>query len=326
MRFFIACLPFLLLVSVSGFSRDSLGFFQRSVKFNKPRFITAATVQTAGYGVSLVFLNAAWYTDYPQTKFHSFDDFPEWVQMDKAGHVITSWYLGRMGSSIYEWSGVPKRKAALYGAIGGWTYLTAIEIFDGFSEGWGFSWSDFGANTIGTSLIIMQKGTCVNVGSIRKIKGERSEKHRNRNWFAGLSLKYSFHQTGFPEYRPTLLGKKLSEQLVKDYNGQTYWVSFNLASQFWEESKFPKWLNLALGYGGEGMISGRDEFVTLEDGSTLWMERYRQYYLSLDIDLTRIKTKSHFLKALAETFCFIKIPAPAIEFSRKGIKGHAIYF
>ena len=108
-------------------------------------------------------------------------------------------------------------------------------------------------------------------------------------WLKRISLKFSFHQTDFPPYRPKLLGDTiLAEQILKDYNGQTYWLSCNLSSFMKEETKFPKWLNLAFGYGGEGMISGRNEFVTLENGNTIWMERYRQYYFSLDIDLSRV--------------------------------------
>ncbi len=45
--------------------------------------------------------------------------------------------------------------------------------------------------------------------------------------------------------------------LLKDYNGQSYWLSFNVFS-FLDIEKIPKWLYLSLGYGGEGMISGKE--------------------------------------------------------------------
>ena len=307
-----------------AYSQDSLSFFAPSNEFNKKRFAAAVSVQAIGYGGSLALLSTAWYKDYPHSGFHSFDDTPEWLQMDKAGHFITSWYLGRMGSNMYEWSGVKKKKAVLYGALSGWGYLTAIEMMDSFSVGWGFSWSDFGANTLGTGLIIGQKLLPRYYDSMPRLL----------SGFSRMSIKFSFHQTVFPSYRSELLGKNISEQIIKDYNGQTYWLSFNISSFLWSEggkrineSRFPKWLNIAFGYGGERMITGRDnEFVTLEDGSTIWMERHRQYYFSLDIDLSRIKTKSHFIKTLAETFCFIKIPAPALEFNKFGMKFHPLYY
>jgi len=310
------CLIFLLLLLAGKvFSQDTLTFFSPSPDFNNKRFASVVSSQAVSYGGSLALLSAAWYKDYPQSSFHSFDDSPEWLQMDKAGHLITSWYLGRIGSDMYEWSGVKKKKAVLYGALSGWTYLTAIETLDGFSDGWGFSWPDFAANTLGTGFIIGQKILDCNGKSSPLAKGVR-----------GLSLKFSFHQTDFPVYRLSLLGKNLSEQIIKDYNGQSYWISFNLSSFMKPETKFPKWLNLAFGYGGENMISGRDEFVTLENGNTIWMERHRQYYLSFDIDLTRIKTKSYFLKTVFETISFIKIPAPALEFGKPGTKFHPMYY
>ena len=308
-------IPFLFSIHLSStiFSQDSISFFKPSSDFNKKRFISVLSADAVGYGGSLILLSAAWYKDYNQTSFHFFDDSREWLQMDKAGHFITSWYLGRIGSDMYEWSGVKKQKAALFGALSGCAYITGIEFLDGFSDGWGFSLSDLSANTLGSGLIIGQKF----------LNGSNSSFANGVN---GLSVKFSFHQTDFPAYRTTLLGKNFSEQLVKDYNGQSYWLSLNLSSFMNGESKFPKWLNVAFGYGGEGMISGKDEFVTLENGTTIWMERYRQYYFSLDIDLSRIKTKSHFIKTVAETFCFIKIPAPALEFNKYGIKAHGLYY
>jgi hypothetical protein len=72
-----------------------------------------------------------------------------------------------------------------------------------------------------------------------------------------LFLNFSFHQTKFASQRPEALGAALNEQILKDYNGQTYWFSFNIHS-FTKDSFFPKWLNLAFGYGGEGMLYGND--------------------------------------------------------------------
>jgi hypothetical protein len=86
-------------------------------------------------------------------------------------------------------------------------------------------------------------------------------------------------------------------------------------------------LNVAAGYGADGMIGGYSN-PPLADGfgNPLAFERYRQFYLSLDIDLTRIKTRSPFLKAALMAFGFIKIPAPALEFNKYGVKGHWVGF
>jgi hypothetical protein len=56
------------------------------------------------------------------------------------------------------------------------------------------------------------------------------------------------------------------------------------------------------------------------------MERYRRFFLSLDLDLTRIPTNSGFLRTLFSTFGFVKIPAPALEYSRGDLDWHWIMF
>ena len=114
-----------------------------------------------------------------------------------------------------------------------------------------------------------------------------------------------------------------SEEILKDYNGQTYWLSANVHS-FFKESKIPRWLNVAIGYGADGMLTARSEpFDTPLNVS----ERSRQLYLSLDVDLTKIKTNSHVLKTLFDVLNVIKVPFPTLELDGKnGVKAHFIYF
>ena len=71
-----------------------------------------------------------------------------------------------------------------------------------------------------------------------------------------ITLKYSFHQTSYAKLRPTTLGENYIQQALKDYNGQTYWLSTNIWS-FNKKSSFPKWLNVLVGFGGEGMLYGK---------------------------------------------------------------------
>jgi hypothetical protein len=86
--------------------------------------------------------------------------------------------------------------------------------------------------------------------------------------------------------------------------------------------RFPKWLNLAVGYGAEGMVYARDE----QNIEAKIGRPYRQYYLSIDFDLRAIRTKSKFLRALIEVVSVVKLPAPALQFSEKGVKAYAFYF
>jgi hypothetical protein len=66
--------------------------------------------------------------------------------------------------------------------------------------------------------------------------------------------------------------------------------------------------------------------VVTSDGSVVGNERYRRFLISLDVDLTRIPVKSRFLKAVFSAFNCFKIPFPALELSKRGMSGHALYF
>ena len=252
---------------------------------------------------SLVALNQLWYSDYEQSKFHTTNDSEQWLQMDKMGHVFSSYQIGRIGADALNWSGVSEKHQLLYGATLGFGYLTVVEVFDGFSKEWGFSWTDMLANTAGTSLYIGQELLW---------KEQR------------ITLKYSFHTTKYANQNPEKLGNGFLEEMLKDYNGQTYWFSANLHS-FFKESKLPIWLNIAVGYSATGMLTGNEDIVV--DNFLINQDPKRQLFLSLDVDLSKIKTNSPLLKTIFSVFNVIKVPFPTMEFTDKnGIKLHGIYF
>jgi hypothetical protein len=114
-----------------------------------------------------------------------------------------------------------------------------------------------------------------------------------------------------------LLGNSNTEQLLKDYNGQTYWLSVNPASFIKKQNRFPKWLNIAFGYGANGMI-GASQNATVFDknGNSIVFKRYRQGYLSLDVDFTKVKTKSRVLNSILSFVNCVKIPFPNLELSQ----------
>ena len=278
-------------------------YFKPSDSLNKKRLNTVIISETLIGTATLVGLNQLWYADYPKSNFHFINDNDEWLQMDKVGHVFSSYHLGSFGAKALKWSGCNRKSQLLYGATLGLAFLTTVEVFDGYSSEWGASWGDVAANVSGTALFVSQELLW---------KEQR------------IVPKFSFHTTPYASARPNILGNSISEQILKDYNGQTYWLSANIYS-FAKSSKIPKWLNLAIGYGADGMITGNDALV-----NTIFLpesKRYRQFYLSLDVDLTKIKTKSHFVKTILTIFNTIKIPAPTFEIRENGTsKVHFIYF
>jgi len=290
-----------LLASSSVFSQSKFNsVLKPSDSLNISRRNTVVITQTALASATLIGLNQLWYADYPRANFKTLNDSGEWLQMDKMGHVFSSYQLGRLGANNLNWAGVGKKDQLLYGATLGFGFLTIVEIMDGFSEEWGFSWTDMAANASGTGLYV----------------GQELLWNEQR-----MVLKYSFHRTQYAKQRPNKLGNGFSEEFLKDYNGQTYWLSANINS-FLKTDTIPNWLNVAFGYGAEGMLTGE-----ANDPLFLNQNRRRQFYLSLDVDLTRIKTNSNVLKTIFDVFNVIKVPFPALELNNKGhVKWHYIYF
>ncbi len=277
-------------------------FFKPSDSLDTKRRNAVIIAETVLTSASLVGLHQIWYADYEKSSFLFKNDYNDWLQMDKAGHVFSAYHLGRMSTEMLNWSGVSEKNQLIYGAGYGFVFLTAVELFDAHSAEWGFSWGDVAANATGTALYVSQE----------LIWNEQR-----------IIPKFSFHTTNYADLRPELLGKSISEQILKDYNGQTYWLSANLYS-FTKNTKIPKWLNVAFGYGANGMISSQSTTSNIQQTE---LKRNRQFYLSLDVDLSKINTKSHFLKTVFSLFTTIKIPAPTFEINNSGrVKGYFFYF
>jgi hypothetical protein len=134
--------------------------------------------------------------------------------------------------------------------------MTPIEILDGFSEGYGASWGDEVANFLGSAFLYWQQKQ---FGDIR------------------FMPQFSFKPTKFAQLRPKLLGKNLSEQWLKDYNGQVYWLKICPLTVFFSSlppifSKF----SIMLGYGAKNMIYGRPE-----QNIAAGFVPYREFYIGI---------------------------------------------
>jgi hypothetical protein len=142
-----------------------------------------------------------------------------------------------------------------------------------------------------------------------------------------ISMKFSYHSTIFPKYYPAELGSNLPQRMLKDYNGQTYWLSFNIASFLPASSNFPRWLNISAGYGAEGMIGAFKNPTEIDGRPIPEFKRYRQFYLSFDTDLYRIDGLDPWAATLLKVNRTFKIPAPTLEWNEiQGIKFHPIYY
>lgn len=182
---------------------------------------------------------------------------------------------------------------------------TPIEIFDGLYEGYGFSVSDMVANAAGSALAVSQEL----LWSEQRIR-----------------MKFSYHPTAYPDFRPAAFGGSAFGNLVTDYNGQTYWLSANVAD-FFPGTALPPWLNIAFGYGADGMLADFRNPERYRGVILPQFQRTRQFYLSLDIDLSAIPTRSRLMRAVFRSLNILKIPAPALEYKSSGRWSlHPLYF
>lgn len=289
-------------------AQDSLAAVSRPDPVKK--WVVASGHAVAWTGTFLA-LNQAWYADYPRAPFHFFNDNAEWNQLDKAGHVWTTNRLARASAATWTWAGFSRRRSAWYGAASAVAFQSIIEIQDGFSAEWGFSWGDMAANFAGAGAFLAQE------------LGWQEQR---------IQVKFGYWPHQYPPEltgrRNDLFGKGFNERILKDYNSQTYWVSGNMNALFgWK--KWPRWLMLSVGYGSDMMLGGRENRWTSDDGIThdyRHIPRTRRFYLSADLDLTQIPTRSKALKTVFFLFNAIKIPAPALQWNNTdGFRGHWLH-
>jgi hypothetical protein len=212
----------------------------------------------------MIGLNYIWYKDSLRSKFKFFNDAKEWKQVDKLGHLHTAYFESVWATQMLKWAGVDHKKASIYGALVGFTIQSSIEIFDGFSEKWGASWSDIGFNALGSGMALTQ----------------------NLLWKEQrIRTKYSFHQVSYPDAQLEqraidLYGEGKIERLIKDYNSLAIWVSITPSRFMKNPRPQAKWLALSLGYAGGDMYGGFDNSWEDEEinriRATIYTERDTQ--------------------------------------------------
>ena len=273
---------------------QTTSFWNYSDSLNKCRVNSLLAGGVVLYSGTMTGLYYAWYRNYDLSDFHLFNDNREWQQMDKATHALASYNISKNSFDIFRWSGLSRKKSILWSSILGFGYQASFEIYDGFSSKWGFSWGDIAANGLGTFVFATQQA----------IWDEQR-----------VLLKYSYHTTYEQKIRPDLLGESLLAEALKNYNGISVWASINPSSFMTENSIFPKWLNVAFGYGASGMTGGFENPSEIKGQTSPIFDRQRHFYFSPDIDLSRIKIKNRFFKKVLFALNFFKIPMPGIEFT-----------
>lgn len=258
------------------------------------------------YPLWILFTWVLWYSKTELTDFHLFNDWGEWLQMDKVGHFVVHAQWAVMPTFIFCWAGYSLKKAALYSFLFSGIVLVPIEVMDGFGAAWGFSVGDIIANATGSLFIYLQL-----VG------------------FKGIVAmpKFSYHQTLYAIARPDMFGTDYIQNSLKDYNGQTYWLTLDI-NKLLGRKILPHWLLLSIGYGAEGMYGGHDNVFTDKSGATQDFSnvaRYRQLFISFDINFANIITNKK-LRPVLYGLNIFKVPFPTLEISERGLVFHWLYY
>ena len=303
--------------------------------FNSSAAVVLGTEAVIITGV-MTSLYSSWYSGAESGGFHFYNDNREWLQMDKLGHANSCYNFANIGYEALVMTGLDEKRSILYGAPLGITIMSMVEVFDGLSSNWGFSWGDMCANVLGTGLFM----------------GQQALWHEQR-----IALKYSYHNSGCSKYnvcnpltmdRDYIMGEDWLDRLYEDYSGITIWAAFDVKSLFMnEQSRYPSWLGWAVGYGAEGMTgeynnlppvngrSGTDDCWgrgwESAPGQLTYMPndaRQRRIFVAPDIDISRIPCKNKTLKHVLRVLSAIKLPTPTLEY-RPGedrLAWHWFYF
>jgi hypothetical protein len=282
---------FLFIISFNGSALSQNNLSNERIQYSRLRAVVL--VESTVGTFAMVGLHYLWYKKFPHSRFHLFNDNNEWLNMDKAGHATTAYNFSAIQFNTMRWCGLNNRQSNFVGGLTALGVQTIVEIFDGFSQKWGFSTGDMLANITGTALFMAQQSAW---------KEQR------------IQLKFSFHKTIFAQYNPNELGKNKWQRWLKDYNGQNYWLSMNPSSFMSHKSDFPKWLNIAFGLGAEGMTGAVINPLKIGNNLIPEFKRKRKYFISADASMLRLfNTTNSTLLSVAN---IIKLPAPAIEFKK----------
>ena len=298
--------------------RKPYSFFRNSEVLNKPRVALVAGMIGGLYATANAWWSTAWYSKTEKEKFHFFNDWGEWNQMDKIGHAYSCYFESKWHYDLFRWAGIKEKHAIWAGMLMGNLWQFSIEINDGFQKKWGFSWGDMVMNASGSLLFGIQQY----LWHDQKINMKVSAFPVNYNKYDDPQIK---------ERADKLYGTSFTESLLKDYNAMTLWWSISPGAFIKKPtSKFPKCLQVSFGYGAGGMLGGYvnkwskndlsgDQSLEDIDPADIIdrtdIQRLQRFYFSFDIDWTKLPVKKPWAKGLMKVLNIIKLPAPAIEFN-----------
>ncbi len=256
------------------FSTDSLRSDAADTTTVDPlRLGILASASTGTFLAGHVFFSNLWWKGEPVPfRFEFMQDWQYALGADKFGHAIFPYFGTDLYREALEWTGFNRRTSLWIAAGLVWSYMTYIEVRDGFSRDWGFSWGDMAANTLGVGWRVAEEYVPALSAVTWKVSYWPSDA-----WRAGL---YS--------------------QIIDDYESTYHWASIDpelflpaSADDWW-----PDWLNLAVAHTVEDIVA--------YDGSGS-----HAIVLALDIDTEGFGVTDPFWAGVLRVLNYYHIPMPA---------------
>jgi hypothetical protein len=267
-----------------------------SIMWERVIFTTSAT---AAVNIALWnYYNTAWYTG-EKTKMHSVNDwYSEKLNIDKLGHLHGAVALHKGTYHLLRWSNFREEQAMWIAGATAWLMQLQIELSDSRFKSWGFSWHDLGANTIGALYPSLQYYFPELQSFNFKVSYYPSDNYRNGQY----------------------------KHLIDDYEGKVHWLSINVHNFLPEnfQKYYPDWLNLAVGYGGDRLLTPQGSLNKDHNGKGLGVQ---EWFIAFDYDLLKLfdPKKGTFWYGLIDMLNLIHLPAPAIRIQPTGIF-YGLYF
>ncbi|MDY0080544.1 MAG: DUF2279 domain-containing protein [Ignavibacteriaceae bacterium] len=264
------------------------------------RFAVAGTALAAVDAGVWFYAKEAWYK-YGTVKWHTFNDwYNAKLNLDKTGHAHMTMLYNKLIYHTARWTNMGEKEANWSSAGIAWLMQFQIELYDAYFENWGFSWPDVGANTIGAFYPTLQ---------------------REFPLLQNFNLKYSYHPSSDLE-------QKFVNDFINDYEGTTYWLTINVHEFLPEAIKeyYPDWLNIALGYGVNGIFHSDGNWNHDVKNNKRGLGR-EEWYIALDYDFMKVfkPKEGTFWYTLLDLLNAVHLPAPTIRFSPSAIY-YGLYF
>jgi uncharacterized protein YfiM (DUF2279 family) len=259
-----------------------------SKKWKKPVLYSGYSLAYVGFSYQM---SQHFFTQTPISPFHIRQDWKTWKGMDKFYHAYGSYQLSSIFYQMNKWAGIDSIKSLHLAFLESVIFSTTKEYFDGRVAVGGWSWYDIGMNNLGNLNFYLQQ----------RLLGSQK-----------IQYKFSYFSSGLQAYNPGTLGTSKLNYWMKDYNGETFWLSSSLGD--WKLTQH-KWLNaigLTIGYGAHNVIS------EYSNPPHLNLSRYNQYYLGLDINWQQIETSNKTLKTLFFILNRFRFPLPSLELNSMG--------